>query len=320
MGMLRDGVTVKPAVHAGWKAVELASRTIRAVVVPELGAKIVSLRYLPTGKEWLIDPGARALRKPDYGSAFAEADMSGWDECFPTIDACAYPADGAYAGRPLPDHGELWSLPWSADLQEGSLVCTVAGRALPYAFKRRMFFAADGTLRLEYTVENRGAEPLAALWTAHPQFRVTEHTRIRLPRSVDRLLCVYGGRTMKAGKRHAWPEGLDRIGPAERRDSRKLYVDGPVDRGFAGLYEGDDGEYLSMEWAPEELPYLGVWIDEGGFNDRAVCALEPSNGFYDKLSDAAARGMTLRIPPDGAAAWRLDVRLGRGSPGELGDG
>ncbi|WP_309119991.1 hypothetical protein [Paenibacillus sp.] len=320
MERVRDGVTVKPTVHGGWKAIELASRAIRAVVVPELGAKIVSLRYRPSGKEWLIDPGERALRKPDYGSAFAEADMSGWDECFPTIDACAYPAEGAFAGRPLPDHGELWSLPWSADVQDGSLVCAAAGRALPYAFARRMFFAADDTLRLEYAVENRGAEPLAALWAAHPQFRATEQTRIRLPRTVDRVLCVYGGRTMEAGTRLAWPEGLDRIGSAARRDSRKLYVDGPAGLGWAGLYEADSGDYLTMEWRPEELPYLGVWIDEGDFNDRAVCALEPSNGFYDDLSEAAARGMTLSIPPGGTAAWRLNVRLGRGSPEEMGDG
>jgi hypothetical protein len=87
--------------------------------------------------------------------------------------------------------------------------------------------------------------------------------------------------------------------------------------GWAGLYEQNSGDFLTLGWSPQQVPYLGVWIDEGNFNDRAVCALEPSNGFYDNLSEAIRRGSTLFVKPGTVAAWRLDVRLGCGSREEM---
>ena len=39
-------------------------------------------------------------------------DASGFDECFPTIGACAYP-EAPWQGVIAPDHGELWTLPWA---------------------------------------------------------------------------------------------------------------------------------------------------------------------------------------------------------------
>jgi galactose mutarotase-like enzyme len=189
-----------------------------------------------------------------------------------------------------------------------------------------MYFIEDDVLRLDYGVANLGEETLAVLWTAHPQFIATEYTRIYLPKEVKQLLCVYGGRTLEKGRNYEWPvthsadrtmRRFDRIGPAQRGDSRKFYVNGPVESGWAGLYEQNSGEFLTMAWSPSQVPYLGIWIDEGNFNDRAVCALEPSNGFYDNLSEAIRRGNTLIVKPGAVTDWQLDVRLGCGSREEM---
>src|SRR5581483_1530299 len=98
----------------GFDAWELESEALRVVIVPELGAKIVSLFDKLAAYEWLVAP-MRPPRAVEYGAIFVEQDMSGWDEMMPTIDACAYPVPGAYANRYLPDHGEVWSLPWTRD-------------------------------------------------------------------------------------------------------------------------------------------------------------------------------------------------------------
>ncbi|CAG7636981.1 hypothetical protein ACFQI7_07440 [Paenibacillus allorhizosphaerae] len=308
---------IRETVHRGLPSVEMESSEVKLIMIPELGGKIVSLQYKPGAKEWLVDSGTRALQPAAYGSEFVAADMSGWDECFPTIVACAYPAEGAFKGTMLPDHGELWSVPWRAHMENGKLVCSAAGRALPYAFKRTMHFLDERTLRFDYKAANLGDETLSVLWAAHPQFLCTEHTRIVLPVGTEKLLCVDGGRTLETGRSYCWPTDrgmLDatfiRVGQASLKDCRKYYVEGLVPKGSIGLYERQSGNYIELEWQPEAVPYVGVWIDEGAFNDQPVCALEPSNGYYDALSDAYRRGTLLRIGAGQTSKWHLDIRLG----------
>ncbi len=110
----------------------LESDFIRTAVVPEMGAKLVSLFDKRTQREWLVAPGLRPLQKVAYGANFVEQDMSGWDEMFPTIVACDYPVPGERFGTPLPDHGEVWPLSWRLEpTSPDSLRTSVEGKALP---------------------------------------------------------------------------------------------------------------------------------------------------------------------------------------------
>ena len=94
----------------GFNAFALESASLRTVVVPELGAKLVSLLDKRNQLEWLAGPGDRPVKRVLYGAPFTEQDLSGWDEMFPTIVACAYPGPGERNGAPLPDHGEVCCL------------------------------------------------------------------------------------------------------------------------------------------------------------------------------------------------------------------
>ncbi len=85
--------------HLGNEAVELA-------VVPELGARLVSLKDLRTGREWMWHPpGGLKLFRNRLGDDFSLSPLAGMDECPPTIAKCAW------QGTELPDHGEVWSAP-----------------------------------------------------------------------------------------------------------------------------------------------------------------------------------------------------------------
>ncbi|MCD9020302.1 hypothetical protein [Cohnella silvisoli] len=300
----------------------METAAISLIVVPELGGNIVSLQYKPTAKEWLTESKSDEMRGSlGYGETYSEQAMFGWDECFPTIVACPYPAEGAYEGRIIPDHGELWSMPWDVYSENGVLICKAAGRALPYEITRRMSFADERVVRFEYEVVNTGEEAISVFWTAHPLFAATEHTQICVPDGLKQMLCTDGGRNLDKGRVYDWPETiespyprLDFIRPAGTGDSRKFYAEGPVDSGWAGLYERNSGEFVVLEWSPEELPYFGFWINEGEFNGQLVCALEPCNGFYDTLSTAYENGKLLQIPAmRGKAHWSLQLRLGCGS-------
>lgn len=301
---------------SGFAAYVLENDHVRLVVVPELGAKIVSLAYKPTGKEWLVSCEPRRLHCVAYGSDYAAADLSGWDECFPSILACSYPEEGAYFNAPIPDHGELWSLPWKAFASIDAIRCVVDGIVLPYTFARDVKLIDETTFRFNYEVRNTGEEPLAVFWTAHPLFVATEQTEMIFPDGVSEVLCVDGGTRLQAGLKYAWPEGeselphpINRIGPASSADSRKFYVEGEVTHGRCGLMERDTGESIELLWSPKQLPYFGAWINEGAMISTPVVALEPCNGFYDNLVLAHALNRLIRIEPGATASWCLDIRL-----------
>lgn len=306
----------------GQPALALSTRALRIVTVPGMGAKIVSLLNLRTGREWLLPSAARAFVPPGYGASFVDADMSGWDEIFPTTNACVYPS-GAYAGTQLPDHGEVWSLPWDVeDGPEASIQLASTGRALPYRLTRTLRALSDHTVRMEYVVVNCGEAPFAALWAAHPQFAVDGRTRIVLPPSVLDVVNVYPTETWPdVGAVIAWPNAqaasgetlaLDRIGPAERHRCRKFFAPPDKPLHWAALYQDEAGDWVRLSWDLHAVPYLGIWVDEGVYNAVPTAALEPTTGYFDDLSLACRTERALWLVPDVPYRWYVDVTLGSG--------
>ncbi|MGO4546939.1 hypothetical protein AB4Z29_19280 [Paenibacillus sp. 2TAB23] len=305
--MKTDGTQIFDASYKGIASVVMENALVRLELIPELGAKLVSLVYKPSGKEWLIDSGSRPLLPPVYGSSFTNWDMSGWDECFPTINSCV-----TEGGAMLPDHGEVWSLPWSYERSGGnSVACKVKGAALPFLFSREITFMEDGSIRLTYEVRNEGEKPQAFLWAAHPQFAIDEPTEIVLPSEMQQLLCVYGGNQLVAGQSYEFA-GQSRLRPEVTGDGRKFYYPGQAPEGCAALHGLDSSNYLRLCWPLEQVSYFGVWIDEGMFNDRTVCALEPGIGYFDALDTAVQNGTAQTLMPEEVYSWHLDIELGQG--------
>ncbi len=311
-------VMVKQTSFRGSDAILMESTAIKLIVLPQAGGSVVSLQYKETGKEWLVGSIGDGIRQASYGDIFSEAMMHGWDECFPTIDACRYPLPGSHNQAYLPDHGELWSVPWTYSMTEHSLITETSGKALPYSFTRMISFIDEQTLRFSYSVMNPSEEPVIALWCAHPLFAGTEHTQIRIPPELEAVLCVVGGKRYEKGQSYKWNQtdadhsgiAIDRLAPIAARDSRKFYAEIPFATGQAGLYEQHTGEFLQMSWSVKELPYFGLWINEGHYNDKLMIALEPCNGFYDSLVEAHKREKTMLLEPGAAAGWTFHVKLG----------
>ena len=307
----------------GMPAYVLENDRLRVITTPDPGAKITSIFDKKTAYEWLVAPADRAFGPVGVGTAFTEGDMSGWDEMYPTIKPCQYPAGGPFADMLLPDHGEVWSLPWQMETTTGdALTLSVEGHALPYRLRRTLSLDDAAQLVLSYEVSNHGAHPIAALWAAHPQFTATLHTRIVLPALVTNL---YNVRDTPAwgtwGLRYAWPETvdrqgkhvrLDRIAPADTGTCRKLYVppDTPVE--WAALVEEDADHWLLMQWNGSQIPYLGLWIDEGAVNSVATVALEITDGFHDSLATAMSHQRCPVIPPGGRRQWQVTLQVGSG--------
>jgi galactose mutarotase-like enzyme len=308
----------------GQPALVLETDALRLITVPRMGAKIVSLFDKRANREWLLPPTNREFKPVAYGSSFVDQDMSGWDEIFPTTDTCLYPVDGKYKGNPLPDHGEVWALPWEVEaVTDDRIQFAVMGRALPYRLTRTAQVMDAHRIRMLFEVVNMGDEPLAALWSAHPQFAVDAETRIRLPNTVKEVVNVhqtedwrdvegvYGWATAQGanGQLHH----LDVIRSADLRKCRKFFVLPEEQIGWAALQQGDHGAWVRLRWDAACVPYFALWVDEGTYNPVATAALEPTTGYYDRLDRAWEKRCAMHLIPHTPVRWHLDIELGSGT-------
>ncbi|MNM53081.1 Aldose 1-epimerase [compost metagenome] len=302
-----------------WDAWTGETNLIAVTVVPELGGKVVSLRNRKTGREWLWRSG-KLLGNRGYGTSFGDGDESGWDEMFPAINAGVYPNE-PWQGRPIPDHGEVWSRPWEHRVTDSeALSCRINGEQFPYVLEKTYTFPAEGTLRIDYAVTNRSESPFSFLWAAHPLLQVREGMKLHVPAELTEIEVSYsaGERLGTFGDKHAWPlahgaagEPIDlrTVEPNAGRFAEKYYFSGRLSAGFAGISDPATGEALTFRFPADRVPYLAVWANYGGFGGNYQLALEPATGRMDELAHAVRQGEAATVPARGVYRWHLDVNM-----------
>jgi galactose mutarotase-like enzyme len=256
----------------GFSVYELKNEELSLAVVPELGAKVISLKNLRTGREWMWrPPGELRLFRNQIGDDFANSAMVGWDECLPTIEPCIY------KGRELTDHGEAWALPWSIDeteFERGVLKTSVNLPISPFYFERTITLSKN-VVRVGYRLENRNNQPEAFLWSMHALLPVFENGEIEVTRDAR---WIDGN-----------PKWLKTLRFEEEPGFSKLHA-GPLSEGNASVRDRTTGEGIHLSWNVAVNPMLGVWLTRGGWNGYHHLAIEPTNGAADSLPEAMAHG------------------------------
>jgi hypothetical protein len=307
--------------------ITLDNGVVRAIVLPELGGKIISLVRLASGREHLISlPAGAKFRKPHYGATFVDYNNVGFDECIPSVAACTYP-EGAFAGTKLPDHGDVWSLPWKPTIDSDQLSLSVEGRSLPYAFRKR-FSLQDDELVLEYELQSKSAGAFDYLWSSHPLLATEPGATILLPLENAAFLIdsSQDGRLGVPGESCSWPVsrlkegGHDdlRVMKTRGRASDKIFTP-RLHTGYCGLHYPSTNESIVFKFDIDSIPYAGLWICHGGtgpHNPREpyTIAMEPCNGRPDSLVQAIARGESATLLPHAINKWSLRVGLHEGVP------
>lgn len=294
-------------------------------IIPELGGKIAAMEM--GGRQWLWKSDVLPYRAASEGASYVEtADTGGFDECFPTVAACALPPEvPAYGGVTLPDHGELWSrrpaftLATRDDAMEAC--CAWEGKRLPYRFERLVRVRPDGAVEMRYAVTNTGAAPLPWLWSAHPLFPLGGATRVVLPPNARvRVWAQHGIDLGGPGAELRWPAAtvkgkladLSRPQGVKRKYACKLFVDLPQGEGAAettiALEEG--GARLEARFDAREVPTVGLWINNRGWSGiargkaYANVALEPCIGAGDSLTEALEEwGGARTLEPGATRRW-----------------
>jgi galactose mutarotase-like enzyme len=309
---------------SGFPAIALRGEELEVVVVPAVGMKLTNLRR-PRGREWLWRNEQMPLAAPQTGTSFVEsADSGGWDECFPTVAPSAVP--GAPTGTPpLPDHGELWSAGWTSSVfgHAGgvTLTASAAGRVLPYEFHRDLTVDAhEPHLRMRYRVRNTGSSSFPWIWCAHPLLNVQPGTALELPTMHQvRLDSVHNIPEVSRSDIVSWPGALGGdaqrfVFPAEGAWAVKLFGDVGAS-GRMVLTDPRRGERLEMRMRAEEVPQVGIWINNRGWappGRRPYCnlGLEPAIGAPDSLEQAVREWKTAQVlAPGEERSWALEVRV-----------
>jgi len=316
----------KQTVWHGFAAIGLENSRACLKVIPELGARLVSLVDKVTDREWLVQPEqSRPARKLPYGEDFNSTTQGGWDEMFPTLLPETYPVAGKYADISLPDHGELWTANWELDAGADHGIVTAAdGIAIPYRIIRKIDFLALDEVLFSYELRNTGPQTLHYIWAAHPQFHAPAGTKIVLPPQVDQVVKTlpleWGPEWGAEGTINPWPHktlddgtqlAADTVRSVSAETGRKVYIQPQKPISWAGLVVHESDSSIWLAWDRNDVPYCGIWIDEGFLNSVPSVAIEPTTGYYDSLTKSWQNQRLSSIRPGDTKSWNLTVQLKR---------
>ena len=309
---------------SGFPAVAIRSAHLEIVAVPEIGMKLTNLRRL-NGREWLWRSNQIPLAPPIPDASYVEtADSGGWDECFPNVGPSPLP--GAAAGAPmLPDHGELWSAPWTSsvfDHAEGTTLSgTVEGRMFPYQFQRQITVeSSEPVARFRYRLRHTGSTPFPWIWSSHPLLNIQPGSELALPGVHQvKVAAVHGREDLRENDVVSWPGGVggaaDRFTiPTDGGWAAKLFAD-LGSTGQMVLIDPREGERLELVVDPARVPQVGLWINCRGWAPARRAnyfnlALEPCIGAPDRLDLAVSDWQTAQIlEPGEEREWSVEVRL-----------
>jgi hypothetical protein len=259
-----------------------------------LGGRVLSMVDRSTDREWLLqgDPPAGIDGWSAADAVFGGPQAFGWDECLPTVGACADPLDPT--GPPLRDHGDQWGRPARVTADGDVLVTEWDGIRQPYGFHRRLRLE-DGDVVVDYTLAHHGGPSMPYLWSMHPLLRLEVGSKIWAE----------------------WPEDGPIAWPVRAIDA---YV---ADKSFVRLQDPGhvdvraepDDNVLRFEWDQSHSPWFGLWQDYGGWppdDPRHQVAVEPTTSPFDVLADAVRADRASILQAGEVHRWWVRIEVYRG--------
>ena len=283
-------------------AVIVENKTLRAVILPKDGAKLASLIAVEEDKELLVTKGGEDYKVLTYEGSYVDSECSAFDDMCPTIDPYT-PDCGENAGKTYPDHGECCRLEYEVQLEGEIVLLTAHSRLFPLTYKKKVE-SKDAGISLTYEVENHGKEEFPFLWAGHIMLKGEDDMELRTPFASDapiEMMFATSGYDQNTLPKNRLSGFLPGKGAAY-----KFYYLEPIKEGrFSAVYA--DGKELIFAYDKEKLPYLGVWLNNGEFQNLYNIAPEPCNIPFDSPHKAKMRGYTASIPAKGKFEIKMDV-------------
>lgn len=305
-------------------ALVLENELLRIVILPEMGGRIWQITYKSTSTQLLWNNPSLAPSLLAPGSSYDDNWSGGWDELFPNDEGTQF------GGLALPDHGELWTTPWTIIHQQCDpgghelLLCCNTPVSGFYIEKRIRLGADDSFLTVDYKLTNRGKERFPFLFKLHPAFEVEEGDRIDLPSCHVKLEPEFPG-TLE-GSSFEWPY-LDQRGrtldmrtiPAANSGALHFFYGTGLREGWCGITRRRQKLSVALKFDPAVFSSCWLFATHGGWKNLNVAVLEPATGYPFRLQSMIDHGQARWLAPGEGLSTEvvLSVQAGMNSIGGI---
>jgi galactose mutarotase-like enzyme len=287
----------------GLPAVVLENPSLRFVVVPRLGGRVVSMVSKAADRDLLFHHPRSRPREAVFGAEIDDWWAGGIDEVAPTGHRCTV------AGESLPPLGELWSQAWEARVVErGPEVVSVelraAGVITPVVAERRMELRADRPFVVStHRLTNVGYKPVPLMWGIHPGIAVRPGSRIDVP---GRRGTFWEGdpAPVASGASFEWPRlpaadrevDLSECPPPEPPTWHLSFVD-ELSAGWLSVTDPQSRSGFAMTFDPDVFSCVWVWGVYGGWRGLYTVAVEPWTAWPPRLDQVIDAGRATVLEP-----------------------
>ncbi len=294
---------ISESFYKGRPAVIVESDDLIATFLPQDGGKMASLRVRSSGKELLAVKAGDAYKVLTYDGDYVSSECSGFDDMFPTVDPYT-PDEGAYKGVTYPDHGETCRIAYDVSLLGKGVALNAKSRTFPIDYQKTIHAAADGGMDIVYRITNHGEVPFPYLWAGHIMLQGDDGVRVFTPFEENTPT------EMMFATKGTLPEALPKnrlmgYRPGEGAAYKFYYLE-PMKEGCFGL-EYPDGSRLVFEVDTKKMPYLGIWFNNGEFQDLYSITPEPCTAPFDAPDRAEKRGYVSMIPAKSSFEFKLHI-------------
>jgi hypothetical protein len=282
--------------HRGLRTIVLENDRIRVEILPDLGARINRVEHLASGTDLLWHNPRIEPRIVPIGASYDDNFAGGWDELFPN-DLAGRVGDELY-----PDHGELWSQPWSHELiavgpDEATVVLRRFGSVTTTQIEKRITLrAGESQLHFDHRITNLGPRGLDFLWKLHPALAIEPGDRIDVPGRVGELVDPAFGR-LREPRTFDWPIARPAdappvdvsLIPAMDGAREFVYVRDLTD-GWCALRRTRLGIGFGLVFPRDVFTSVWLFMTFGGWRGLETVVLEPCTTVPKDLNEAISRG------------------------------
>lgn len=299
------------------ESIVLESTRMRAEFIPCPGGKLASLINKETGYEYMVRRPNELYREQPFGGVYVDAECSGFDDMFPTIDVCKCENE-PWKDVEMADHGEVWSLPWDYSLDPSALRMSVHGVRFPYRLTKQVTFIRENSLRIEYALENLSPFDFEFLWAGHLMINLEEGTKLLLPKDCREAVTVLSNGPRAFGDTTTWPHFRDKngalydaslSGPPETGRFEKYYFVNKLQEGWCKLMYPDNKTSLEVTFPADQIPYLGILMNEMGWDGLYNIIVEPCSICYDRPDVAKKYGQISRVGAFETLRWHIGITI-----------
>jgi galactose mutarotase-like enzyme len=314
--------SAEPTISTEWSlvgqpAVVLENRFLRAVVLPGLGGKIISLLDKRADVELLWRNSRVPVRPVPVGATFDDHFLGGWDEMFPND------ISEELAGEVMPDHGEVWTSDCATRI--GRSASTVwldlesQGVVTGARLHRRLTLSAGPELITTYRLESTAREPLPFLWKSHVAVALQHDTVIDLAAREVSVHEFGRPRVRPQAPTFSWPvleeDGISydfrQLPDTTGRGCCEFLMAHSMTDGRCGVRHRSAGTGLRLEWDLAELPSCWTFASHGGgWRGLDVLVLEPCTGYGLSVAEGVEQGSHQVLQPGELRQWRITARVG----------